>query len=76
MSQLVRPFDLPPVTSLTVTLDGDIPVRCDGRNGAQGSRALVYWAEGLSPGQHNITLKHTGNPGQFLNIDYFVVSTA
>ncbi|KIM32477.1 hypothetical protein M408DRAFT_20762 [Serendipita vermifera MAFF 305830] len=59
-----------------VSIDSNPPTRCDGRNGEQGSRALVYWADGLSPGQHNITIKHTGNQGQYLNIDYFIVSTA
>jgi hypothetical protein len=59
---------------LTNAIDGADPVTCDGRKGSQGSRALVYWAEGLSLGMHEITLQHTGTQGQYLNIDYFLVT--
>lgn len=58
-----------------VSVDGADPVRCDGRTGAQGSRSLVYWVSGLTPGTHDITIQHTGTQGQYLNIDYFLVTT-
>jgi hypothetical protein len=58
----------------TNTIDGANPVTCDGRTGSQGSRALVYWAAELPAGTHEITIKHTGTQGQYLNIDYFLVT--
>ncbi|PVG03896.1 hypothetical protein CPB86DRAFT_778991 [Serendipita vermifera] len=57
-----------------IAIDGDSPVRCDGRQGSQGSQALVYWADNLSPGNHTITFQHTGDQGQYLNLDFFIVT--
>jgi hypothetical protein len=60
--------------SLTASTDGADPVQCDGRLGAQGSRALIYWADNLRPGKHKITIANTGVEGEFLNLDYFEVT--
>jgi hypothetical protein len=55
-------------------IDGGSPIRCDGRKGSQGSRALVFWADNLSPGTHTIKFEHTGDQGQYLNLDFFLVT--
>ncbi|PVG03893.1 hypothetical protein CPB86DRAFT_778985 [Serendipita vermifera] len=57
-----------------ISIDGAVPTRCDGKLGAQGSRALVYSAENLSPGTHKLTITNAGEEGEFLNLDYFVVT--
>ncbi|PVG03894.1 hypothetical protein CPB86DRAFT_869268 [Serendipita vermifera] len=57
-----------------ITIDDGPTVRCDGRQGAQGGQALVYWAEGLSPGTHTIKFEHTGTQGQYLNLDFFLIT--
>ncbi|KAG9054855.1 hypothetical protein FS842_003947 [Serendipita sp. 407] len=58
-----------------ISMDGQSAIRCDGRTGAQGSRSLVYWADGLMQGVHEITFRHTGTQGQYLNLDYFIVTS-
>ncbi|PVG03892.1 hypothetical protein CPB86DRAFT_778984 [Serendipita vermifera] len=57
-----------------ITIDDGPTVLCDGREGEQGGQALVYSAEGLSPGTHTIKFEHTGEQGQYLNLDYFEVT--
>ncbi|KAG8821586.1 hypothetical protein FRC18_011280, partial [Serendipita sp. 400] len=57
------------------SIDGQTPIRCDGRVGIQGSRVVLYWADGLTQGAHNITVKNTGAQGEWLNLDYFIVTS-
>ncbi|KIM26225.1 hypothetical protein M408DRAFT_10046 [Serendipita vermifera MAFF 305830] len=57
------------------SVDSATPTRCDGRTGSQGSQAILYWQDGLSPGSHFLTIQHTGVAPQWLNIDFFVVTS-
>lgn len=58
------------------SVDGAFPTRCDGRTGSQGSQALLYWQTGLPQGTHRLNIQHTGVAPQWLNVDYFVVTSA
>ncbi|KAG8798967.1 hypothetical protein FRC17_007255 [Serendipita sp. 399] len=57
-----------------IVLDGRPTLRCDGRSGQQGSQALVYWAEGLDPGVHEVSFRHAGILNQYLNLDYVLIT--
>ncbi|KIM21635.1 hypothetical protein M408DRAFT_12475 [Serendipita vermifera MAFF 305830] len=57
------------------SVDSATPTRCDGRTGSQGSQVILYWQDGLSPGTHFLTIQHTGVFPQWLNVDFFVVTS-
>jgi hypothetical protein len=59
----------------TITVDGTPAVLCNGQQGQQGSRALVFSRENMSNTEHTVVIQNTGSPlaNQYVNIDYATV---
>ncbi|TFK71565.1 hypothetical protein BDN72DRAFT_837450 [Pluteus cervinus] len=58
----------------TFLIDDTREIQCDGRTGEQGSRALLFYRTSMSDADHTLTIKNTGTQGQYLNLDYVVIT--